>query len=611
MNKISKYAGIAFFGLVALLSMASCTKDDYSYDTPAALEGAQVYFSNTLPSQYEISTTANSFNIPLNRQNTSGSVTVPLTYTPDDGSIFSVPSEVTFADGDSVANIAVSYDPSKIVYGDYKGGTIEFDSAQYSTPFGSTSYTFTAGASSYVDMPGTGLYRDNLIAGLYSIDNEEWAVKIQENSLDPGMYKVIAPYAQKGWNYYNYYDASATNTDIEINAKDSDAVYFSGFDSGVTLGSDGDMHFISYAQYYIENGRTIDWVKQNHPDWLGTMRNGVITMPAKSAIVAFNGTDWQYITNSDGLFRVALPGAVVKDYSATGAYVGRFTDDNDNDFAEVSVSWGADVNTVRYALVPSTANVEATVKGITDGSIKSTEIASAATVRVPYTDSGDYNFIIVEYENGEQVGYEVVPMTLRSSKETVEQYKTVYAGAFAIGVRDMSQFVFEEPFGKTFPEAIGSTAPYTIEAEMQQSQSNPTHFKITPYFKDGYDFYFTYDSSTGEISVKNVDSGISDGSENIIVTDIANDNNITEAQAKSYGLGNTFSNNTFTFTLVYKTSEGYYGCERDQFTISESAAKALRNAAKRAKAHKKSFKHVSSSKAVKKSNVRMKFFKAF
>ena len=76
-----------------------------------------MYFSNTLASTQNISDTESSFNISLNRIKTDGELTVNLTL--DDASgIYSIPSSVSFADGEDEVSIPVSYDPTKLEYDD-------------------------------------------------------------------------------------------------------------------------------------------------------------------------------------------------------------------------------------------------------------------------------------------------------------------------------------------------------------------------------------------------------------------------------------------------------------------------------------------------------------
>lgn len=144
MKNILKYSMLF---VLTVLGLASCT-EDYEYSAATA-EGQQVYFQSSLASTVEISPSANSFNIPVNRIVTDEAVVVPLTVTAPEGSIFSIPSSVAFEAGQSVANITVSYDPAAIVYGSYEDISITIGDEAYTTQYGFSSYNFKAGVTAW------------------------------------------------------------------------------------------------------------------------------------------------------------------------------------------------------------------------------------------------------------------------------------------------------------------------------------------------------------------------------------------------------------------------------------------------------------------------------
>ena len=118
----------------------------------------------------------------------------------------------------------------------------------------------------------------------------------------------------------------------------------------------------------MEGGASLDLIKSKKPEWFGTLKDGIITMPAKSLLISMaNYNDGGlYEANKSGLFAIALPGKAIADYSVEAAYKGRFTDANDNDFAQVTMSLSADVAKVKYALVPASSDLNATVSGIVE-----------------------------------------------------------------------------------------------------------------------------------------------------------------------------------------------------------------------------------------------------
>lgn len=593
MNKIFRYAKIAIAALVTV-AMGACTSD-YEYDTPEALKGAQVYFSNTLPSKIEVNKESGNFDVTLSRQNTEGELTVPLMFTADEGNIYTVPSTVTFADGEATANIHITFNPDELVYGNYVGGTISFDADNFSTPYGATSYKFTAGASAYVDVAGgKGKFRDGLISAAYRIEVLEYDVQIQQDAHTPGIYRVVAPYGQKGWSganpWYTAFDENENNTDMIIDATDPDYVYIKGtFNTGVTLNSgDGVVSAISYVQFLLNNGNALDLIKAKKPELFGTFKDGVFNFPAKSILMYF-GADGPYYGNTDGMLRVAMPGIVLKDYSVGVDYLGRLTDTNDKDNAVFNLTFGADVTTVKYALVKEGVDLNATASGIIDGSVEATEIAEAGRVEVPFEESGNYYLITVSYENGEAKGADATPITLKSSKDAEEQFEEVAYGVFTLGVEDISGPFFKEqgPMG-CFLEKVGGTSPYPSEATLLQSKSDPTHFRITPWLVDGYDFDFTWNRETGIISVSNNNSGVKNqAGDQIIVDDVATI--LGDANASAAGVLNSYQENVFTFNLVYHLGDDIFAIEKETFEITATAENAAKKGVNRVAASHRSF----------------------
>lgn len=595
MNKIFRYAKIAVAALVTV-AMAACTSD-YEYDTPEALKGAQVYFSNTLPSKIEVNKESGNFDVTLSRQNTEGELTVPLMFTADEGNIYTVPSTVTFADGEATAKIHITFNPDDLVYGNYVGGTISFDADNFSTPYGATSYQFKAGASAYEDVEGgKGKFRDGLISALYGIEVLEYDVQIQQDAHTPGIYRVVAPYAQKGWSgsqpWYTAFDENESNTDMIIDATDPDFVYIKGtFNTGVTLNSsDGVLSAISYVQYLLDKGNSLDLIKSKMPELFGTFKDGVFTFPAKSILLYFGSGGDLYYGNTDGMLRVAMPGVVLKDYNVGVEYLGRMTDTNDKDNAVFNLTFGADVTTVKYALVKEGEDLNKTASGIIDGSVEATEILEAGRVEVPFEESGNYYLVTVSYENGEAKGADATPITLKSSKDAEEQFEEVAYGVFTLGVEDISGLFFPEegPIG-CFLEKIGGTSPYPSEATLLQSKSDPTHFRITPWLIDGYDFDFTWNKETGVISVSNNNSGVTGNKagDKIIVDDVATI--IGDPDASAAGVLNSYHENVFTFNLVYHLGDGIFAMEKETFEITATAENAAKKGVNRVAASHCSF----------------------
>ena len=221
MKNLFKYTFVALAGLMGMV-FSACT-NDYTYD-PATVSGSQVYFSDQLPTIQEISTKASSFEVEVLRVDTKDAISVPLTVNKPDNSIFTIPSSVSFAAGQASAIIPVSYDPTKVEYGNYEDITLSIADANMATIYGLSSYSFKAGATAWVDY-GTALYREDLITTFFGVDNIVYEVPIQKNVVEEGYYRLVNPYGK----YYAYNDPGdfdeTTDSYLTINATDPNWVY--------------------------------------------------------------------------------------------------------------------------------------------------------------------------------------------------------------------------------------------------------------------------------------------------------------------------------------------------------------------------------------------------
>ena len=537
MKNIAKFSYMFLVGMVALL-LGACT-DSYDY-TPAGQPGTEVFFNTDQPTTFEVSKDASSFDISIMRAKAEGELTVPLTFTPGEGNVFTVPQSVTFANGEKEAKISVSYNPADINYGSYSGGTIAVGEG-FDTTYGIGSFTFKAGATEWIDMPtneSMGYFRDDAITSLFTFNEGApvWTVKIKKSAVKEGMYAIVNPYEQwydeeataakqNGEDCAFTYDDSSDHEWI-INATDPDMVYLEECHTGMSyVGQDGygEISLIGTPQYIFNNTRanaqfadyTDDqiWqlVKQQRSQYFGTYKNGVFTFPVNAACVMMEGwQENQYVPSANnGLLAIALPGNEIADYSLEAAYQGRFSDADFNDFAMINLTLGDDVSQVKYALVQSTEDVANTAEGIINGTVESATATASGTVQVAYGESGDYNLVCVIYNAaGDAVGTQSFSYTLKSSKDgadPVETYKEVAAGIYTIGKEDISNIGIWQGGGNGM--IVEEATEH--EATLLQGESDPTKFRITPYlFSDGsYPLEFTVDAD-GIITFDELETGL-------------------------------------------------------------------------------------------------------
>ena len=588
MKKAFKFSYMVLLSLVAF-AISSCTSD-YDY-TGAPKVANEVFFSNTQESKIELSKSNSSFVVTLHRVKTEGEQTVLLNYTADEGSIFSVPNHVTFADGKAEAPITITYNPENLQYGTYNGGTISVASEECDTTYGIGSFTFKAGATEWMDITSNksmGAFRDDAISSLLGIDPPTFDVKIQKSVVEEGKYRILNPYKAWADEYAEKNEATYDNADHYwiINATDPDYVYVEPCETGVDLGL-GAVTATSFVANYLSQGVTLDKIKAAKPELFGKLEKGVITMPAKSLLLIMG--DKMYYGGTNGLFSVALPGNVIADYSIEAAYKGRFTDANDNDFAQVTMSLSADVAKVKYALVPANSDLNATVSGIVDGSVASEEVSASGDVQVPFDETGKYVLVMVLYNaNDEAVGSDVLNLSLKSSKDAAEVWNDVAAGTVTIGAKSYGSILFKEDPGVLMGK------PVVTEGVLSQSGSDPTKFRITPFAVEKAPLEFTV-AEDGTITVDTQETGLAlqDGTA-IMVSDIltyfgADSDNGKFFASKGFISKYDSSKKLYTFFNIYTdASDKAYAFESDTFEVTDEGEAKVHAAfakAKKAAAH--------------------------
>ncbi len=149
-------------------------------------------------------------------------------------------------------------------------------------------------------------YTDDFVSALYSVGNMTYDVEIQENSQEPGLYRLVNPYGEAyPWNDPGDWDTSHDYY-MEVNATDPDYVYIPEFDSGCNWGY-GNFLMVSEVGYYVGYGYSVEECKMAGIEG-GTLVDGVITFPVKGLLAAEPeySSSWYY-ANASGAEKIVLP----------------------------------------------------------------------------------------------------------------------------------------------------------------------------------------------------------------------------------------------------------------------------------------------------------------
>lgn len=478
-----------------MLGITACSSDNNWQ--PGSVSGQQVFFSNNLGSSYEISPTENSFSVQVSRYDKSGALNVPLTVTMNEGSIFNVPTSVSFADGQDVANLVISYNPADIVYGKYDTITVVLNDAAVTTPYGISTYKFTAGVTEWVKLKGSGLYRDDFIGSLWSsVGNQVWDVDIYESAITPGRYKVATPYSpdygfrkSKLWSNEEEilkYWKNTGNCDMIIDATDPDFVYFQYFDSGLLdLPDEGMLGMTSYVWYWLRNGNDLESIKAARPSYFGKLKDNVITFETpKTLLMTMNGeNELKWYGNANGMLAIALPGGVFSDYSASVVYEGIFTNPAGEVFAMGSLTLGPDATNVKGIIMPANVDANAVADAIAAGELEAADVA-AGSFQLPISEemSGKLQIIIAVID-GEDV-------------KTVATAEFEYYGGGANPWKSLGQGYFVDDM--ILPLFSYDPEPYPVDIE--ESTSTPGLYRLVKmYSAVAADFGVA--SGTGDVLV--------------------------------------------------------------------------------------------------------------
>lgn len=394
LNKFLLMSAVAVAGL-----FSACTNDDYKPGNP--VDGMQIYFPNTIPSEYDVPDTQASVTVPVRRINTDEAAQVAILANEESG-LFTIPSSVSFQAGSASADLVISFDRSALVEGTEYPISLLLTDQENTTPYGNYMVDF-----SIVPWPwkklGTGKFREGWLSDVFTDCNiPEINVTIHEHVSKPDVYLVEEMF---GWTYMSEVlgatqdvlaaQFSYTPTNIKIDCSDPSNVKIENQFTGITENGNG------YGEFFIASSAP------------GTFKDGVITFPAGGLEAYLMGySPDPFPTNSGGTFRVILPGAEATDYTLVAEYGGmRVGPDNTIANLVLNFTYGADVTGISFVVAQgnvesSAAEIAAKIANGTAQNINKVEKfevgGETVSVETPLAQSGIYTVVAVPVDkNGE------------------------------------------------------------------------------------------------------------------------------------------------------------------------------------------------------------------
>lgn len=391
MKYITKFLLMGIVAVAGLLS--ACTSSD-DFEPGPKDSGAQVYFPNTIPSEFNVGDDESSVTIPVRRVVTDAAMTVNILASIEQGQegILNIPSSVSFEAGSDLANLVITFNRSALVDGTEYKASLLLNDEQNLTQYGNNMIDITIIPWPWEEL-GTGKYRDGWLCGLFEGNLVELDVTIHKHKSQEGVYMVEEMF---GWTFMTEFfgatqsqlsgQFSYTPTNITIDCSDPANVKIAKQYTGITEG------VYNYGDFLIESAAP------------GTFVNGVITFPEDGINAYMTGYSSDPLpTNPDGTFRIMLPGAEITDYTLTAAYGGMLVNsDNTSASAVIDFTYGADVTGIHYVIAEgdvetSAATLAAQIANGTAENILTIEDfvvgAGSVSIKADLTTPGPYTVV--------------------------------------------------------------------------------------------------------------------------------------------------------------------------------------------------------------------------
>lgn len=468
MNKIKNILS-AMLLLALPLAFTACG-DDVEYSPADKPVNTQVYFPTTNGATVDLSKDKTSFDVTLMRAKTDEAITVPITAT-GDGSFFTIPTSVSFAQGVDKAVLSISYNPESLEYDAYSEIKLTIGDESATTPYGMAQYVFKAGIPAPWTSLGKATFSDAfLFANKYSVE-------LQRNDLNPSLYRLVDPYSE-----------GLTKEGFTSNGDQSPYVEFTLLKPGdkigdVTITMEDLVYFPYYCTGFFNTSNDYNTnVDAHHPSDFSSLNseaawtfNRVLQYQADGTPAGVQLAPYYYMnghggwnnTQADGIITIIFPGASLKDYTINVEYKGRFTNVGGDNYAVADIQLGADVENAKVVMVEGN-DIQAAINGILDGSLEGIEISQSGSVNIPSTANGLCSIVAVGYGEGEsqEVAYTSFEfsagtdrwMSLGTALYTEDLMTTLYKvdnPTYEVEIQENSEnpgvYRLVNPYGEAYP----------------------------------------------------------------------------------------------------------------------------------------------------------------
>lgn len=506
MNKIK----FGFMSLLIALGLASCNDNDYKYTPADVLQNEQVAFPPSTPTTVSLTAAEPFIDLELTRQKTDGDLTVNIIADGElgneDGTVtyITVPNSVTFKDGEEKTFVHVAADVKTIGYDNVKKISLSIAEDEFTTPYGFSKLEMAVSFPAPWKSLGLATYTEDIMTSFYNVQNLSYEVEIQENLLQPGLFRLVNPYGKAyPYNEPGDWDESK-NYYLEINATDPDFVYIMPQGMGLNWGK-GELFFADMAGFYIARGNDPAAVKA--AGWGGTYKDGEITFPAKAMVTNWDSfADGAYYSNNNGKFSVLMPGAVKADYSLEMTYAGIMTAADNTVSAVVSATLGADATDVRAIVAPRAADADAIADALASDEFEYVSLADGSNMIAFDPDAMETSELQV-----------VAAVVVDGAVKNVAKVNFEYYGGGKTPWQSIGIGLYRDDAVITMFKGF-ETAPQVYEVEFYESTERPGLYRVMNPYSPGVHPYgealansgFTMPDADNSTYIT-VDAQVSDG----------------------------------------------------------------------------------------------------